>query len=160
MAGAHRGLWFPILLSLLVLLTLPGLVLLALSVAGLEGATNGWLLGRMNLSYHNSLPVWASLVLLILPLLLVLLYFLKLRRAALVVSSTYLWRKSIQHLHVNSLFQWLRNNVLLLAQLAIILLLVYSSLSFQFRGQTTTTGKHYILIIDSSASMAATDVSP
>src|SRR5436190_3403428 len=159
MAGAYKGLWFPLLLALLVLLALPGLVLLALSVAGLEGATNGWLQGRMNLSYHNSLPVWASLVLLFLPLLLVLLYFLKLRRAALVVPSTFLWRKSIEDLHVNSLFQWLRNNVLLLVQLIVLLFLIYSVLGIRFHGATEIS-RHFILMIDNSASMSAKDVSP
>ncbi len=157
---ARKGLWFPISLGVLLLCLLPGVVLLLLSLAGLEGPSNAWLQNNLGLSYHNSLPTWATLLLLFLPLLLALLYFLKLRRKALEVPSTFLWRKSIDDLHVNSLFQWLRDNVLLLVQLCIILLLVYSALEFQVQGGTTAGGRHYILLIDSSASMAVTDVYP
>ncbi|MFO0843831.1 MAG: VWA domain-containing protein, partial [Gemmataceae bacterium] len=90
----------------------------------------------------------------------VLLYFLKLRRKAVEVPSTFLWRKSIEDLHVNSLFQWLRDNVLLLVQLAAVLLLIYSAMAFQIHGRAATSGKHFILLLDSSASMSATDVAP
>src|SRR5207248_4301022 len=106
-----------------------------------------------------TVPWWAALVLLLVPFLIVLLYFLKMRRQPLEVPSTFLWRKSIEDLHVNSLFQWLRDNVLLLIQLLIVLLLIYSVLAFQVHGRTSS-GKHYILLIDNSASMSATDVSP
>jgi hypothetical protein len=155
----RKGLWFPLALAGLLLLALPGAVLLALSLAGWEGQANAWLQRRLGLSYHNPVPPWAGLLLLALPPLLVLLYFLKLRRQPLQVPSTFLWRKSIEDLHVNSLFQWLRDNVLLLVQLLALLLLIYGVLSLQVHGRTAF-GKHYILLIDSSASMAATDVSP
>src|SRR5262249_35518417 len=119
-----------------------------------------WLQEQYSLSYHNTLPTWATLLLLLIPPFLLLLYFLKLRRKAVEVPSTYLWRKSIDDLHVNSLFQWLRDNVLLLVQLCVVLLLIYSCLQFQVHGAATTAGKHYILLINSSASMAVTDVAP
>ena len=64
--------------------------------------------------------------------------------------------KSIEDLHVNSLFQWLRDNVLLLVQLLIVLVLIYAVMAFQVHGGTGT-GKHYILMIDSSASMGVAD---
>src|SRR5262249_19778037 len=102
---------------------------------------------------------WAALALLLVPLLIVLLYFLKMKRKPLQVPSTFLWRKSIEDLTVNSLFQWLRDNVLLLIQLLIILLLIYSVMSFQVHG-AQSSGRHYILLIDNSASMSATDVPP
>src|SRR5438094_5519789 len=103
---ARKGIWFPLCVAALVLLMLPGLVLLVLSLAGLEGVTNAWLQERFRLTYHNSLPLWATILLLLLPALLALLYFLKLRRKAMEVPSTFLWRRSIEDLQVNSLFQW------------------------------------------------------
>jgi len=75
------------------------------------------------------------------------------------VPSTFLWKKSIEDLHVNALFQWLRQNVVLLLQLLVLLVLIYASLGLSFHGPTTT-GRHYILMIDNSASMATTDVEP
>ncbi len=157
---AHKGLWFPISLAVLLALALPSAVLLALSLFGLEGSANAWLQHTLALSYHNPLPPWAAILLFLVPAALVVLYFLKLRRKSLLVPSTFLWRKSIEDLHVNSLFQWLRDNVLLLIQLCVVLLLIYSALAFQIHGSAASTGRHYILLIDSSASMSVTDVSP
>src|SRR5207244_5732285 len=93
--------------------------------------------------------------LLLVPFLLVLLYFLTMRRQPLQVPSTFLWRKSVDDLHVNSLFQWLRKNLLLLLQLACVLLLIFAVMEFKVFG---SEGDHYILMIDSSASMAVADV--
>src|SRR5262245_20384326 len=101
---ARKGLWFPLSLAALVLIALPGAVLLALSLCGLEADANAWLRKNLALSYHNPLPTWAALLLFLVPLLVTLLYFLKLRRKALEVPSTFLWRKSIEDIHVNSLF--------------------------------------------------------
>jgi hypothetical protein len=154
-----KGVWFPAALAFLLLLAVPGAALLALSLFGSPNAVNGWLQEHWGLSYHLPVPRWAGLLLLLVPFLLVLLYFLKLKRQPLRVPSTYLWRKSIDDLRVNSLFQWLRDNVLLLVQLLIALLLLYAVMAFQVHGRTST-GKHYILLIDSSASMAVTDVRP
>jgi hypothetical protein len=151
------GLWFPVALMVLLLLALPGAILLALNLLGKESAVNGWLQERLGLSYHLATPWWTGLALLLVPILLILLYFLKLKRKPLQVPSTFLWRKSIEDLHVNSLFQWLRDNVLLLLQLLIVLLLIYAVLGFQVHGGTTT-GKHYILLIDNSASMTVADL--
>ena len=92
-------------------------------------------------------------------LLILLLYFLKLKRKPLHVPSTFLWKKSIEDLHVNSLFQWLRENVLLLLQILTVLVLLYALMSFQIHGNMVE-GRHYIVMIDNSASMSATDVSP
>ena len=135
---------------------MPGAVFLALHLFGKEPALNGWLKDRFGVTYHLATPWWTGLALLLVPLLLILLYFLKLKRKPLQVPSTFLWRKSIEDLHVNSLFQWLRDNVLLLVQLLIVLLLIYSVLSLQVHGGTSA-GKHYILLIDNSASMAVAD---
>ena len=86
------------------------------------------------------------------------LYFLRLKRKPMQVSSTFLWKKSVEDLHVNALWQRLRKNILLLLQLlvaAAILLSLGRPVS-----QATETGEHIIFLIDSSASMSATDVEP
>jgi hypothetical protein len=151
--------WFAVALAVLVLLALPGAVLLALNLLGKEAAVNGWMRQTFSLTYHIGLPWWAALLLFLTPFLILLLYFLKLRRKALQVPSTFLWKKSIQDLHVNSLFQWLRRNVLLLIQLLIVLLLIYAVMGFQFHG-SPGGGRYYILLIDSSASMSVADGAP
>src|SRR5262249_52142856 len=125
------GLWFPATLTVLLLLALPGAVLLAVHLFGLESSVNGWLQQHFALTYHLATPWWTGAALLLVPPLLILLYFLKLKRKPLQVPSTFLWRKSIEDLHVNSLFQWLRDNVLLLIQLLVVLLLIYSVLALQ-----------------------------
>ena len=62
----------------------------------------GWLNFASPLSY----PAWA--VLAGVPVGIIALYFLKLRRRPVQVPSTLLWRRSLEDLHVNSLFQRLR----------------------------------------------------
>ena len=57
------------------------------------------------------LPAW--FVLAGVPVGIIALYFLKLRRRPVRVPSTILWRRSLEDLHVNSLFQRLRRNLLL-----------------------------------------------
>jgi hypothetical protein len=151
--------WFSLALIGLLLLALPGMVLLALNLFGLETTVNAWLKDHFKLTYHIAVPWYGSLILLLVPFLILLLYFLKLKRKPLQVPSTFLWKKSIEDLHVNSLFQWLRENILLLLQILIVLILIYGVMSFQIHGRDTET-RHYILIVDNSASMSATDVSP
>ncbi len=153
-----RG-WFSVAVFALLLLALPGLYLFGLHVAGMETQANEWLEANLRMSFHMALPLAAAGVLLSLPFLLVLLYFLKLKRKALQVSSTFLWKKSIEDLHVNSLFQWLRKNVLLLLQLLAVLGLIYSILAPKFFARGGQ-GRRYVILVDNSASMGATDVAP
>jgi hypothetical protein len=157
-----RGLgrsWFAIAMLVLVLLSIPGFLLYALNLFGFQDDFNKSLHDTFKLTYHIPIGWSIALILLLVPLAIILLYFLKLRRKPLSVPSTFLWRKSIEDLHVNALFQWLRQNLLLLLQLLAVLFLIYGVMDFRVHGRTTG-GKHYILIIDNSASMAATDLAP
>lgn len=83
------------------------------------------------------------------------LYFLKLKRKPVAVPSTFLWKKSIEDLHVNSLWQRLRQSLLLFLQL-----LCAAFLLFALFGPTihaSQSGRRLILIIDQSASMSTRD---
>ena len=67
--------------------------------------------------FRNTLAPWQWAILAVIPPAIIALYFLKLKRNPLEVPSTYLWKKSIEDLHVNSLWQRMRKNILLLLQL-------------------------------------------
>jgi len=88
--------------------------------------------------------------------LLLLLYFLKLRRREAAVSSTLLWKKAIQDLQVNAPFQKLRRNLLLLLQM---LLLLFLALAFSrpVVNYSPGAGSLTVILIDRSASMSAKD---
>lgn len=150
---------FALLLAMVLILGVPALLLIILHLSGQESTVNGWLQNRLAITQRLSLPTWAALLLLLLPVFLLLLYFLKLKRKPLVVPSTYLWMKTIEDNQVNRLFQWLRRNWFLLLQLMILWCLIYALLALQLFGEVTT-GRYYVLLLDNSASMSATDVSP
>ncbi|MFT7644210.1 MAG: hypothetical protein ACI9G1_005976, partial [Pirellulaceae bacterium] len=95
-------------------------------------------------------------VLIAIPFGIILLYFLKLRRAPLEVPSTYLWSRTIEDLHVNSLWQRLRQSLLLFLQLLLLLLIIIACL-FPWLQGTELKGGRLIFLVDVSASMAATD---
>lgn len=89
--------------------------------------------------------------------LLVLLYFLKLRRQERVISSTFLWKKAIQDLQVNAPFQKLRRNLLLLLQLLALILLAFA-VARPVVSHTPSAGTVSVILLDRSASMSARDV--
>ena len=91
--------------------------------------------------------------------LLVLLYILKLKRKEFLVPSTFLWHRCVEDLRVNSPFQRLRKNLLLLLQLLVLLLLTLAVARPILRVRDTAGGVT-ILLVDCSASMGATDVKP
>ena len=150
---------FPVAVALLVLLALPGAAVFAADLLGYGPDLNGWLESRLGVSHHLAVSLPAAVVLACVPAVILLLYFLRLRRTPVPVSSTFLWRRSVEDLHVNRLIQWLRRNVLLLLQLLGVFLLLYAVLGPRLHA-TVGGGRHYVLLIDNSASMSATDVSP
>ncbi|GAA5505009.1 BatA and WFA domain-containing protein [Novipirellula caenicola] len=93
----------------------------------------------------------------LIPIGIILLYFLKLRREPVEVPSTFLWKKTIEDLHVNSLLQRLRRSILLFLQLLIITLAALAMLRPGVRGETSSRGR-LVFLIDTSASMQTTDV--
>ena len=104
----------------------------------------------------SALPAWQWVLLGLVPPIIFLLYFLKLRRTPVEVPSTYLWTKTLEDLHVNSLWQRLRNNLLMYLQLLLALLLLLSCLRPGCKG-TELAGERFIFLIDQSASMSAVD---
>jgi hypothetical protein len=107
-------------------------------------------------NWINSLNGLQWMLLGLIPPLIVLLYFLKLRRTPMEVPSTYLWLKTIEDLHVNSIWQRLRNNLLLFLQLLAVLLVMLAVLRPGCEGEQLI-GERFIFVIDQSASMSATD---
>ena len=117
-------------------------------------AQAGWLPQLINM-----LSWWQWAILAAVPPAIVLLYFLKLKRRPLEVPSTYLWHRSIEDLHVNTVWQRLRRNLLLFLQLLLIFLAMLAVLRPGWRG-SKVTGDRFIFLIDNSASMQATDAGP
>jgi hypothetical protein len=109
------------------------------------------------MSLLNTLGLLEWIVLGVLPALLVALYFLKLRRRPLAVPSTYLWTRTLEDLHVNSLWQRLRQSLLLYLQLLLLAVLSLAVLRPGCQG-TELAGERFIFLLDHSASMSATDV--
>ncbi len=93
------------------------------------------------------------------PVGIIALYFLKLRRRPVQVPSTLLWRRSLEDLHVNSLFQRLRRNLLLFLQLLFAFLIMIALMGPRLKG-TTGLGQRVVIALDNSASMSASDVLP
>lgn len=107
----------------------------------------------------NMLSWWQWIALGAVPPALVALYFLKLHRQPLEVPSTFLWKRSIEDLSVNSLWQRLRRNLLLLLQLLAVAALILAALRPSWQSHRLSGGR-YIFLLDTSASMTATDVAP
>ncbi len=109
----------------------------------------------MNLINALSPLQWA--LLLAVPPAILSLYFLKLKRHPIEVPSTYLWSRTIEDLHVNSIWQKLRQSLLLFLQILVVVLAILACLRPGFRG-TELIGDRFIFLIDNSASMSATDL--
>lgn len=108
-------------------------------------------------SFINTLgPVGWTLLALVPPAI-VALYFLKLRRQPLEVPSTFLWSRTIEDLHVNSLWQKMRQSLLLFLQLLFVLLLILAVLRPGMEGEQQLVGDRFVFLIDNSASMGTKD---
>ncbi len=99
--------------------------------------------------------LWSLSLLAIVPLL-ILLYFLKLKRPQVSVSSTLLWQKVVEDMRVNSPFQRLRRSILMLIQLLALLALIFAVCRPVVKA-TNRSDKSLIICIDNSASMQTID---
>ena len=87
-----------------------------------------------------SFQLWSSAWLFLLIPLLVLFYFLKLKRPRLEIPSLILWRQVLSDNRVNSPFQRFKRNILLLLQLLLLLLLILAAMQPFLRGGPGSAG--------------------
>src|SRR5882762_9888684 len=107
------------------------------------------------MSFLSPLALLAGL--LTVPLL--LLYFLKVRRRQATVSSLLLWNPALRDREASTFFQRLQRDPLLILQVLILLALAVALA----RPAVTVMGhgaKRIVIVLDTCASMKATDVSP
>ncbi|MBI5839066.1 MAG: BatA domain-containing protein [Chloroflexi bacterium] len=107
------------------------------------------------MQFLNPIALW--LAALAIPI--ILLYMLKLRRKQVQVSSTLLWIQLLRDQQANTPWQRLRRNLLLILQLIILAALVLSLARPSIETPAIASGS-VIVLMDASASMNATDVSP
>src|SRR3954470_1575235 len=86
-------------------------------------------------------------------------YLLKLRRDRTLIPSTLLWQKLVADVEANAPWQKLRRSLLLLIQLLLVLILVFLA-ARPFIERPAGLAQDLVLVIDTSASMQATDVAP
>jgi hypothetical protein len=89
----------------------------------------------------------------------VALYILKLRRRRIAVPFIPLWHRVLAEKETTRLFSRLRRLISLLVQLALLALLVFA-LGDPRLAARARSGRSVVLLVDASASMKATDVSP
>jgi Ca-activated chloride channel family protein len=87
------------------------------------------------------------------------LYLLKIKRQDVRVPATFLWPRITTDVRANSLFQRLKPNLLLFLQLLIALLALLALSRPLWRTQSLL-GSATVVVVDTSASMGATDVLP
>ena len=86
-------------------------------------------------------------------------YLLKLRRDEAVVPSTLLWTRLVADVEANAPWQRLRRSLLLLLQLLLVIALALLA-ARPFVERPAGLARDIVLVMDTSASMAATDVVP
>ncbi len=86
-------------------------------------------------------------------------YLLKLRRDQTVVPSTLLWQRLVADVEANAPWQRLRRSLLLLLQLLLVAILALLA-ARPFLERPAGLARDLVLVVDASASMGATDVTP
>src|SRR5688572_21001533 len=86
-------------------------------------------------------------------------YLLKLRRDEAVVPSTLLWTRLVSDIEANAPWRKLRRSLLLLLQLLLVVILALLA-ARPFLERPAGLARDIVLVVDTSASMAATDVVP
>src|SRR2546423_7206772 len=86
-------------------------------------------------------------------------YLLKLRRDERPVASTLLWQRLAADVEANAPWQRLRRSLLFLLQLLLVIVLALLA-ARPFIGRPAGLARDIVLIVDTSASMSATDVAP
>jgi hypothetical protein len=89
----------------------------------------------------------------------VAMYLLRLRRTETVVPSTLLWQRLAADVEANAPWQRLRRSLLFLLQLLLVAILALLA-ARPFVERPAGLARDIVLIVDTSASMAATDVTP
>lgn len=106
----------------------------------------------------NFLNPLSFLLSILLPIIIVM-YLLRLRRPQQVVSSTFLWQRLVRDVEANAPWQKLQRNIILILQLLFLVSIIFA-LANPFLWSKGIGGSSMIIIIDTSASMAATDIEP
>lgn len=86
-------------------------------------------------------------------------YMLKLRRDQAIVPSTLLWSRLLTDVEANAPWQKLKRSLLLLLQLLLVIIIALLA-ARPFLERPAGLARDIVLILDTSASMAATDVAP
>jgi Ca-activated chloride channel family protein len=86
-------------------------------------------------------------------------YLLRLRRTETIVPSTLLWQRLAADVEANAPWQRLRRSLLFLLQLLLVVILALLA-ARPFVERPAGLARDIVLIVDTSASMGATDVAP
>ncbi|HET9345598.1 MAG TPA: VWA domain-containing protein [Candidatus Limnocylindrales bacterium] len=89
----------------------------------------------------------------------VAMYLLRLRREETPVPSTLLWHRLVADVEANAPWQRLKRSLLFLLQLLLVVILVLLA-ARPFTERPAGLARDIVLVVDTSASMAATDVQP
>lgn len=99
----------------------------------------------------NFLNLYGLIALVAVPLV-VLLYFLKLRRPHVVVPSALLWKKVLEDMRVNAPFQRLRRSLLMILQILAVAAIAFALARPMMKAQDPVQTS-YVVLVDASASM-------